>query len=472
MTSLTLPSPSPALAAGPQTAKQGEQNPGKESASAGGFHEVMRLLAQPDAKSRLTTIAERTAPAQTTDPTSLTRETVVDPQLKNLLNRASGEDDAPGDDSNAGKRGAKKPSAGSDTPSALNLLQFSLAGGLGGLPSLAALASVGAKALGGTEAAQNVSGSAAGSMLPGAQLAAAANPGPDEEQSLAQLQVVSSRTFLGVGSKTASGGSDKTPAAEGKAPAKTQALIKGEAARLLEPVATGSSPQQSVNGRSQKDNLPAAASSGTQADDAAPLQGPSALIDPGSSMGWSGGATSYSSTLDDLPELVGAQATSFAAQAQGASTTEGALAGATVVKELEVALDPAELGSISVKLRLASGGLHVTIQVEKPETLHAIESQKEVIAGRLGIADDASVTLLLKPSDHQTAQLTQGASTHPADARFSSQQGASNQPPGQDTQRRFSGGMSESGDRTQSKFKGASNEADVSRGGGSGGLFV
>ena len=54
------------------------------------------------------------------------------------------------------------------------------------------------------------------------------------------------------------------------------------------------------------------------------------------------------------------------------------------VKELDIELNPGDLGAVKLQMRLANGKLSVVISVENPKTLAAIEGERDSIASRLG----------------------------------------------------------------------------------------
>ena len=106
--------------------------------------------------------------------------------------------------------------------------------------------------------------------------------------------------------------------------------------------------------------------------------------------------------LADLPSFIADQADAFsAAISPEAGSAAGADANASpkaaeAVKELQIALDPADLGAMTLKLRLAGGKLSVTISVANPQTLAAIKDDSALIAQRLGSNDQALDDLVIQ----------------------------------------------------------------------------
>jgi chemotaxis protein MotD len=109
--------------------------------------------------------------------------------------------------------------------------------------------------------------------------------------------------------------------------------------------------------------------------------------------------------LADLPAFLADQAsslTSAAGQDAAASAPTSASAATTTaprtaqaVKELQISLDPADLGEMTVKLRLANGKLSVSISVANPTTLGAIEDDRNLIAARLSDGDQTLEDLVI-----------------------------------------------------------------------------
>jgi len=157
---------------------------------------------------------------------------------------------------------------------------------------------------------------------------------------------------------------------------------------------------------------------------------------------------------------VGKLAAALASQAAGLSpqTATSALSapgtasvsGAQPVKELEIQLDPADLGAVSVKMRLSDGKLSVVMQVSKPSTLTAVEGERDAIAKRLGVSGQSLESLVIRPfatdptATNQTAtdggdasgQASEGRNNAQSDARGS----AGSQNGGQDSRRQSSAG--------------------------------
>ena len=106
------------------------------------------------------------------------------------------------------------------------------------------------------------------------------------------------------------------------------------------------------------------------------------------------GGFSTAVSLDQLPAVIAdaADALSAAAQSESGSTAASAST-AQPIKELQINLAPAELGSLQVTMRLADGKLSIVVEVAKTSTLQAIAGDRDAIAARLGTASTRSIPL-------------------------------------------------------------------------------
>ena len=106
-------------------------------------------------------------------------------------------------------------------------------------------------------------------------------------------------------------------------------------------------------------------------------------------------------SIDQLPDVIADQAQALASQGAAATGNAGS---ANPVKELDVRLNPSDLGSLSVKMRIANGNLTVVIETEKSSTAKMIESERDSILARLGSADQPIASIVIKASDNASMQ--------------------------------------------------------------------
>lgn len=95
--------------------------------------------------------------------------------------------------------------------------------------------------------------------------------------------------------------------------------------------------------------------------------------------------------LANLPAFIADQVDTLSSvgafDAQSAAAPVESPKAAQAVKELNISLEPADLGQMTLKLRLAGGKLSVTIAVANPRTLSSIEDDRALIAARLSAGD-------------------------------------------------------------------------------------
>jgi flagellar hook-length control protein FliK len=145
--------------------------------------------------------------------------------------------------------------------------------------------------------------------------------------------------------------------------------------------------------------------------------GSTAPISTASSLGVVGPGVDPSSSglasipLSSLADFVADQASSLTSPTSPSAPTPSAPA-PQAVKELEISLDPANLGALSVKMRLANGKLSIAIGVSSSSTLAAIESERDAIIARLGSTQHPLENLVItsrEPSNESSQDLAQTA---------------------------------------------------------------
>jgi flagellar hook-length control protein FliK len=125
-------------------------------------------------------------------------------------------------------------------------------------------------------------------------------------------------------------------------------------------------------------------------------------------------------SLAQFPDVVADAAESLTASVD-ATTATGAAA-TQPVKELQLDLAPADLGSVQVTMRLANGKLSIVVGVAKASTLTAIEGERDAIAARLGAGGSTLDSLVVKQINTTAA----AAADSPEGALAGSQDNASN----------------------------------------------
>jgi chemotaxis protein MotD len=141
-------------------------------------------------------------------------------------------------------------------------------------------------------------------------------------------------------------------------------------------------------------------------------------------------------TLDQLADSIATAASGLTAKATASpnSPATASVQASQPVKELQLNLDPADLGAVSVKMRLTDGKLSVVMEVSNPSTLKAVEGERETIATRLGSTAPSLESLVIKPTAmNQTNAETKNASDQKPDSRENAQsnENRDSQPNGQ-----------------------------------------
>lgn len=249
--------------------------------------------------------------------------------------------------------------------------------------------------------AQGQPAAAAGALIPSdsiAQLALAT--APTIAPPVVDVHVQRARTYLGVDGATqaakvdsavlASAGPDaaksaKPPPSTAAAPAAPPVKANGgEQASDGAMRREGSNDARNGAGDQNSRELPTAVTSAPAANDVGLLNGAVAAAPV---------------SLDQLPDLIAKQAETMASPEAVANASAPA-ASQNPVKELEVRLNPADLGSLTVKMRLANGNLAVVIETSKDSTAKLIEGERDAIAERLASVEQPVASVVIQASDN------------------------------------------------------------------------
>ncbi|WP_158815826.1 flagellar hook-length control protein FliK [Methylocapsa sp. S129] len=105
--------------------------------------------------------------------------------------------------------------------------------------------------------------------------------------------------------------------------------------------------------------------------------------------------------LADVVASVAQQLDSSSGDATSSAATANTADAARMspIKELDVQLNPASLGSLSIEMRLSNGNLNVTIKAEKPDTLKLIDNERGAISDKLKSLNFSVESLTVKASD-------------------------------------------------------------------------
>ena len=128
------------------------------------------------------------------------------------------------------------------------------------------------------------------------------------------------------------------------------------------------------------------------------------------SSGFSIGALPATS-IGQLADVVASAVEDLAAQAGQSTPASGAAIDAAAartapVKELDVQLNPASLGALSIQMRLSNGNLSVAIKADKADTVKLIENETSSISDKL---KSLNFSLNLSPSRRPDPAASTGA---------------------------------------------------------------
>jgi flagellar hook-length control protein FliK len=112
--------------------------------------------------------------------------------------------------------------------------------------------------------------------------------------------------------------------------------------------------------------------------------------------------------LGQLGDVIASAASELESQAADAPTTVNADGGANgartaPVKELDVQLNPASLGAVTIQMRLTDGKLAVTIKADRPDTVKLIENERGSLSDKLQSLNFSVESVTVKPSDAPTS---------------------------------------------------------------------
>jgi chemotaxis protein MotD len=259
---------------------------------------------------------------------------------------------------------------------------------------------------------------------------------PPSEDGVLGILVSSARSV------TATGG-DATPSAKAATTAQAKAApsVEAGAASFVQGAAPAGSntDQQAGDGATRRDRSNASGSARGSLGNvesragAAVTAGPIATASVGAASIAAGSAVAAVGplTVDQLPDLIANQAATLAGSASTAASAGAAMANLNPVKELKVQLNPADLGSLTVKMRLANGNLAVAIETAKDSTAKLIEGERNAIAERLASVDQPVATVTVQASagvPHQGENNNgSGATSQQGDAQSSTANGSNGQ---------------------------------------------
>jgi hypothetical protein len=262
-----------------------------------------------------------------------------------------------------------------------------------------------------------------------------------------EVKVVRSITYLGLDPTGPS--IPSTPGASLQSRAKNSQSVDSVQADLSEPApsvpvhaqasasATASGGQPNPDSHGSGTNGGMAGNSGAKGEaESGGAQGATAAAASGIAQTGAGAIFANSQMLvpvDQLAEVIASSAQDLGAQSSDAAgpgaAANGAVAARTSpVKELDVQLNPASLGAVSIQMRLSNGNLSVSIKADQTDTLQLIDNQRGAIADKLKSLNFSVDSLTVKASDAPPASAANVGSSNTGTSNYGeAQQGQSGQ---------------------------------------------
>ena len=218
--------------------------------------------------------------------------------------------------------------------------------------------------------------------------------------------------------------------------------------------ASGDQTQQNSHGADAGDRAPGRTGRIDQETTSVAGQATTATASSGAAQAGVGaiGANGLSSApVSQLADIVASAAEELASQGGGAAPSGATVNSADAarmapVKELDVQLNPASLGALTIQMRLNNGNLSVTIKVDKSDTLKLIENERSSITDKLQSLNFSVDSLTVKASDAvapSSASASADASNTGTSNYGEAQQGQSGQAGDGSRDGRFSQGADE-----------------------------
>jgi flagellar hook-length control protein FliK len=171
-----------------------------------------------------------------------------------------------------------------------------------------------------------------------------------------------------------------------------------------------------------------------------------------------------SAPVAQLADVIASAAGELASQgsnvaSSGATANSADAARMAPVKELDVQLNPASLGALTIQMRLNNGNLSVTIKADKSDTLKLIENERSSITDKLQSLNFSVDSLTVKASDAVASGSASADASNTGTSNYGeAQQGQSGQTADGSRDGRFSQGA---GDQRQSARQGRQSANDA-----------
>ncbi|MGD1017505.1 MAG: flagellar hook-length control protein FliK [Roseiarcus sp.] len=247
------------------------------------------------------------------------------------------------------------------------------------------------------------------------------------------LSAAQSRTYLGVDSAEQSEAKNSILRSQARPAVNAAAAAGSDATGTVDVVVAAAastqsqtqSDKRSSSGHSGSPSASAANPSVDVGSTATVAEAAPSLFDAGINSAVAG---SGPIAVSQLADWLAGEASGLSSQtASSGATSAAAVGGGQAVKELQINLEPSDLGAVSVKMRMANGQLSVVMEVAKPSTLNSIENERDAITDRLGLSAQPLAALIIRPAATTQTSAESGSAQDQQSGNQGNAQGDPNQ---------------------------------------------
>ena len=246
------------------------------------------------------------------------------------------------------------------------------------------------------------------------------------------VSAAQSRTYLGVDSAEQSEAKNSILRSQARSAADATATAGSDAAGAVDVAAAAASTQSETQSEKRSTSGRNGSSSATPANPSAVVGRTATVADaaPGLFNAGVNSAVAGSGPIavGQLADWLAGEASGLTSQtASSDATSAAAVGGGQSVKELQINLEPSDLGAVSVKMRMANGQLSVVMEVAKSSTLNAIENERDAITDRLGLSAQPLAALIIRPAATTQTSAESGSAQDQQSGNQGNAQGDPNQ---------------------------------------------
>ncbi|MGD0762217.1 MAG: flagellar hook-length control protein FliK [Roseiarcus sp.] len=246
------------------------------------------------------------------------------------------------------------------------------------------------------------------------------------------VSAAQSRTYLGVDSAEQSEAKNSILRSQARSAANAAAAAGSATAGTVDVAAAAAASTQNESQSEKRSTSGHNGSPSVSAANPSADVGPTAIVadaTPGLFNAGIGSSVAGSGPIavSQLADRLAGEASGLTSQTASSGATSAAAVGAQTVKELQIDLEPSDLGAVSVKMRMAHGQLSVVMEVAKPSTLNAIENERDAITDRLGLSAQSLAALIIRPAATTQTSAESGSAQDQQSGNQGNAQGDPNQ---------------------------------------------